>query len=130
MKKVLKVTSVLSIIYGLHYLAIGILALFATSFLAIVSLATFSLSVIGGTFGVILYFALCIALAYFYGYGGICTLKDNKRTALINTAIAAMISIIFLIISLVSKKVPTSFLDVFGVILPIIQAYLIIQTED
>ena len=41
-----------------------------------------------------------------------------------------MISIIFLIISLVSKKVPTSFLDVFGVILPIIQAYLIIQTED
>ena len=130
MKKILKVTSILSIIYGVHYLAIGILALFATGFLAIVSIATFSLSLIGGTFGVILDLILCLALAYFYGYGGICALKNNKKPALINTAIAALISIIFLIISLVSKRIPTSFLDVFGVILPIIQAYLIIQTED
>ena len=78
----------------------------------------------------ILTLALCLALAYFYGYGGICALKNHKKKALLNSAIAAAISLVLLIISLISKKVSTSFLDVFAVILPIVQAYLIIQTED
>ena len=130
MKKLLKVTAVLSIIYGIHYIIIGILTLFAAGFSALLSIATFSLSLIGGTIGIILCLAIYIALAYFYGYGGICALKNNKKPALLNTAVAAAISLLFLIISLISKKVSTSFLDVFAVILPIVQGYLIIQTED
>lgn len=130
MKKILKITSIVSIIYGVHFIALGLLALFAAGFSAIVSVATFSLSLIGGTIGMILTLALCLALAYFYGYGGICALKNHKKKALLNSAIAAAISLVLLIISLISKKVSTSFLDVFAVILPIVQAYLIIQTED
>ena len=130
MKKLLKITSVLSIIYGVHFIALGLLALFAAGFSAVVSMATFSLSLFGGAIGMILTLAICLALAYLHGYGGICALKNNKKPALLNAAIAAVISLVFLIISLVSKKVSTSFLDVFGVILPIVQAFLIIQTED
>lgn len=130
MKKILKVTSVLSIIYGIHYIVLGILALVTVGFSAVISIATFSFSLIGGTIGAILCLILCLVLAYLYGYGGICALKNNKKTALINSAAAMVISLIFLIISLISKKISTSFLDVFSVILPIVHTYLIIQTED
>lgn len=130
MKKLLKVTSVLCIIYGVHYVALGILALFAAGLTTIVSLATFSLKLVGGTLGIILLLAICLGMAYLFGYGGICALKNNKKPALINITIAALISLLSLISSLISKKVSTSFWDVFAVILPIVQAFLIIQTED
>lgn len=130
MKKLLKVTSVLCIIYGVHYVALGILALFAAGFTTIVSLATFSLKLVGGTIGIIILLAICLGMAYLYGSGGIHALKNNKKPALINITIAALISLLSLISSLISKKVSTSFLDVFAVILPVVQAFLIIQTED
>lgn len=130
MKKLLKVTSVLCIIYGLHYVALGLLALIAAGLGTFTSLLSLSLSLIGGTLGMIFLLAICLLLAYLYGWGGICALKNNRKTALINAAAAALIALVFLIISLFSKKVSTSFLDVFAVILPIIQAYLVIQTVD
>lgn len=130
MRKLLKVTAVLNIIFGVHYIALAIIALFGSGIGAVVGLATFSLKTLGGTIGLIFLLALCIILAYLYGYGGICTLKGNKRTALINAGIAAMIALVSLFISLISKKIPTSFLDVLYVIVPIIHAFLIIKTED
>ena len=130
MKIILKITAVMNIIFGLHYIALGIIAIFVGSFAGFVSIATLSLKLIGGTIGIILCIALYLALAYLYGYGGICVLKNNKRTALINSMIATAISLLMLIISLISKKIPTSFLDVVSVILPAAQAFLLIQTEE
>lgn len=130
MKKLLKITSIVSIIYGVHYIALAIIALLGTGIGAFFSIATFSLNIVGGTIGLILCLAICLALAYLYGYGGICALKNNKKTALLNTVIAAAIALVLLIVSLISKKIQTSFLDVFAVILPVVQAYLLIQTEE
>lgn len=130
MKKILKVTSIINIIYGLHYIALGIIALLGTGLGAFMSLATFSLNVIGGTIGLIFCLAICLVQAYAYGYGGICALKNNKKTALLNAVIATAIALVLLIISIISKKIQTSFFDVFNVILPVVQAFLLIQTED
>lgn len=129
-KKLLKITSILNIVYGIHYIAIAIIALLGTGIGAFISIATFSLNAIGGTIGLIFSLVICLALAYLYGFSGIYTLKNDKKKALLNALIAAIIALILLIISIFSKKINTSFLDILSVILPIAQIYLIIQTED
>ena len=130
MKKLMKVTAVLNIIFGAHYLAIAIIAIFATGFTALVSLATFSLSIIGGTFGLILTLALYLGLTIVYGMGGIYTLKNEKKKALICMIIAAVVSLISLIIGIANTKVAVSFIDVMALILPIVNGFLIIQTTE
>lgn len=130
MKKALKVTSVICIIFGIHYIAIGIFALFAAGFGAIATLATFSAGALGVTISEIFALALCLFMAYIYGMSGIQAIKGNKKPALINIFVALIISIILLIISLVSKRVSTSFLDVVAVILPIMHMFFIVQSAE
>lgn len=129
MKKALKVTAVLSIIYGIHYIALGIISLFTAGFSALVGIATFSLSLIGGTLGMIISLALCLAMAYLFGFSGIYVIKDNKSAAFKLSVITAAVTLLFFIITLISRRLPTSFGDVLSVILPIVQVCLIIKSE-
>lgn len=130
MKKALKVTSVFSIIYGIHYIALALIALFSAGFTAIVGIGTFSLTLIGGTLGIIICLALSLVMAYLFGFSGIYILKDNKSAAFKLTTITAAVTLLFFIITLISRRLPTSFGDVFSVILPIAQVILIVQSEN
>lgn len=130
MKLFMKITAVLNIIYGAHYLVLALLALFATEVSAVVSLATFSLSTSGGTFKLILVLAFCLGLAIVYGMGGICTLKDDKKKALLCMMIAAAVALISLIIEIINPKIKVSFIDVMALILPAVNGFLIIQTTE
>ena len=130
MKKIMKVTAILNIIFGAHYLAIAIIALFATGFTALVSIATFSLSIIGGTLGLILTLVLYLGLTLVYGLGGIYTLKSEKKKALICMVIATAVSLISLVIGIANPKVAVTFIDVMALMLPIANAFLIIQTTE
>ncbi len=130
MKKLMKITAILNIIFGLHYLAIALLTVFATGVSALASLATLSLSMIGGTFGLILVLVLYLGLTIVYGMGGICTLKDDKKKALICMAIATVVSFISLVIAIISPKIVVTFVDVLALILTIVHGFLIIQTVE
>lgn len=130
MKTVMKVTSVLNIIFGLHYLAWAIIAIFVTGFSSLVSLATFSTKVIGGTFGLILLVIFSLILTVIYGMGGIWTLKGDKKKALISMLIAAGISFIWIIFTMIHPKVKVTFLDIVALVLPIVHGFLIVQTEE
>lgn len=130
MKKIMKVTAVLNIIFGLHYLVLALIALSAAGEAALASLATLSLSIIGGTFGIILLLAFCAGLAIVYGMGGIWTLKNDKKKALICMFIAAAVAFISLVIAIIHTKIKVSFVDVMALILPAVHGFLIIQTED
>lgn len=130
MKTVMKITSVLNIIFGLHYLTLAIITIFATGFTALLSLATFSTAIIGGTLGLIIMVLFCLLLTIIYGMGGIWTLKGDKKKALLCMMIALGISLISLIIAIIHPKIKVSFVDIIALILPIVHGYLVIQTEE
>lgn len=130
MKKLMKVTAVLSIIFGVHYLILAIISLLATGIAAFASLATFSLPIIGGTFGLILILVLYLGLTIIYGLGGIWTLKEKKKNALLCMIIAIISSLIALVIAIVSPSVKITFSSVMALILPVVNVYLIIQTTE
>lgn len=130
MKILMKITAILNIIYGVHYLALALIVLFAAGIATFASLVTFSLSVIGGTIGIILTLALCLGLTIVYGMGGIFTLKNDKKKALICMIIAVAISLLFLIIEIANPKIEVSFIDIMGLIIPLVNGFLVIQTTE
>lgn len=130
MKKAMKVTSVLCIIFGAHYIIIGLLGLLAAGLASFLSLATLSLVAISGTLGLIISIALIAVLAYLYTASGVFAFKEKRKEALGGAAIAAVIALISLIIALFSKRASVSFSDVWALVLPVIHGFLIIQTVD
>lgn len=128
MKKALKVTSWLCLLLAVCALIFGIFAFKVTNRSFFMGYALFNTIRTGGVMGFIGNLFIVAFTVVCYGMAGLNALLDNKKKALVWSAITSVLAIVSLVIALFGQKL--TFGDVLVTVIPIAQTLLVVKSAD
>ena len=128
MKKALKVTSWLCLLLAVCALIFGIFAFKVTNRSFFMGYAMFNTIRTGGVMGFIGNLFIVAFTVVCYGMAGLNALLDNKKKALVWSAITSVLAIASLVIALFGHKL--TFGDVLVTVIPIAQTLLVVKSAD
>ena len=128
MKKALKVTSWLCLLLAVCALIFGIFAFKVTNRSFFMGYAMFNTIRTGGVMGFIGNLFIVAFTVVCYGMAGLNALLDNKKKALVWSAITSVLAIVSLVIALFGHKL--TFGDVLVTVIPIAQTLLVVKSAD
>ncbi|MCI5578082.1 MAG: hypothetical protein MR364_01095 [Oscillospiraceae bacterium] len=128
MKKALKVTSWLCLLLAVCALIFGIFAFKVTNRSFFMGYAMFNTIRTGGVMGFIGNLFIVAFTVVCYGMAGLNALLDNKKRALVWSAITSVLAIVSLVIALFGHKL--TFGDVLVTVIPIAQTLLVVKNAD
>lgn len=128
MKKALKVTSWLCLLLAVCALIFGIFAFKVTNRSFFMGYAMFNTIRTGGVMGFIGNLFIVAFTVVCYGMAGLNALLDNKKKALVWSAITSVLAIVSLVIALFGHKL--TFGDVLVTVIPIAQTLLVVKNAD
>ena len=128
MKKALKVTSWLCLLLAVCALIFGIFAFKVTNRSFFMGYVMFNIIRTGGVMGFIGNLFIVAFTVVCYGMAGLNALLDNKKKALVWSAITSVLAIVSLVIALFGHKL--TFGDVLVTVIPIAQTLLVVKSAD
>ena len=128
MKKALKVTSWLCLLLAVCALIFGIFAFKVTNRSFFMGYAMLNTIRTGGVMGFIGNLFIVAFTVVCYGMAGLNALLDNKKRALVWSAITSVLAIVSLVIALFGHKL--TFGDVLVTVIPIAQTLLVVKNAD
>lgn len=128
MKKALKVTSWLCLLLAVCALIFGIFAFKVSNRSFFMGYALFNTIRTGGVMGFIGNLFIVAFTVVCYGMAGLNALLDNKKKALVWSAITSVLAIVSLVIALFGHKL--TFGDVLVTVIPIAQTLLVVKSAD
>ena len=128
MKKALKVTSWLCLLLAVCALIFGIFAFKVTNRSFFMGYAMFNTIRTGGVMGFIGNLFIVAFTVVCYGMAGLNALLDNKKKALVWSAVTSVLAIASLVIALFGHKL--TFGDVLVTVIPIAQTLLVVKSAD